>query len=227
MADYEYQKMVRRHWYGRFKHRRRILIAFIVVILLAGAWLFIDSSRSNPEINQTSSVQEIQVNNNLNTFKNDLFSFQDSGKWVLSKHESDASKYVYYKYNGLDILSQLIVYVNQVPIPLDLASSRALPVRIVNNDSFDVTSLSGHCIGSYAAGELHKVKIVNVDYTDMLCDPDTPQFTVVLGEINGNYDLSMKRSNGSPVKLVVRYRDMRLQPNSDFVLQVANSFKVL
>lgn len=195
--------------------------------MLAIAWIFISSGKSDKQQLATSTLKNVQISDNINTFTNDLFRFSDSGKWTLSKSESSLSKYVYYKFHNSDIQGQLFVYVNQVPPQLNLAVSRVLPIRIVNDNSFNVTSLSGPCVGSYAVGELHKVKIISINNAEMMCDPDTPQYTAVISEINGNYRLNLKKSNGKAVNLIITYRDMRQEPNPDSLLSIANTFKVL
>lgn len=227
MADYVYRKIVRRHWYGRFKFRRRVFVISLCLILLIALVLGFDLHRSNKKTSPTSNVQNVVVSDVVNTFTSDLFKFQDTGKWVLNKQESTSSKFIYYKFHGNDVESQLIVYVNQIPIPLDLEVPRVLPVRIVNNNSFDVTSVSGPCIGSYSAGELHKVRIININGAEMLCDPDSPQYKVVLAEINGNYKLPLQTSDGKPLSLVITYRDLRQEPGDDSLLRIANSFQSL
>lgn len=219
--------MVRRHWYGRFKSRRRIAVIFFAAAALIIIAVLIDLRHSDKKTKPTSAVQNIEIVDPVTTFTSDFFRFADTGKWVLNKQESTASKFIYYKYHGADIQQQLIVYVNQVPIALYLASSRVLPVRIVNSNSFDTTGVSGPCLGSYAAGELHKVKLVNINGANMLCDPDTPQYTIELAEVNGDYQLDLKRNNGTPVSFVITFRDLRFQPTADSILRIAKSFHSL
>lgn len=225
VADYVYRKIIPKRWYSRLKIRSWILLAFLSVIGISVALITIDLNRSNKTAAPVSGVRTIPVEGNISTFRTDYFTFTDTGKWVLNKNESTTQKYIYYKYHGQDIQYQLIVYVNQVPIPLYLATSRALPVRIVNDNSFDVTSVSGPCVGQYGQNELHKVRQVNINGADMLCDPDTPQYTVVFAEVSGNYQLKLKRQNGTPINFVITFRDLTLDPGPEDLLRIANSFQ--
>src|SRR3954468_17361306 len=115
------------------------LIALALILLVVLAVLY-DLRTSNSSSPIDSKAQSLPVTGSLQTFYLTYFRFQDTGKWVLNQQESNDSKYIYYKYRGLQIENQLIVYVNQVPIPLYLAVGRVLPVRIVNGNSFDATT---------------------------------------------------------------------------------------
>src|SRR4029079_4217803 len=145
LHSYKHGKSMRR--YRRAASKTRFFLALsllMIALLVAGAVLF--DIRSSSKAKPLNSKAEIKaVTGSLQTFYAPYFRFQDTGKWVLNSKESSNNKYVYHKYHGLQIQNQLIVYINQVPIPLHLAVSRALPVRLVNGSSFDVTSVSGHC----------------------------------------------------------------------------------
>jgi hypothetical protein len=219
--------------YRQAASRLRFFLAATVLLLvaiIAGAIIY-DISRSDNTRPLNSKAQIKSITGSLRTFYSPYFRFQDTGKWVQNVKESSVNKYIYYKYNGLQIVAQLVVYVNQVPISLYLATSRVLPVRIVNSNSFDVTSISGPCGLTYGAKELHKVKNIIINGAAMLCDPDTPQYTVVLSEIGGNYQLKMHRLSGAPVQLVITYRDYNAQletrPQTKTLGQIAGSFQSL
>ncbi|PJE65402.1 hypothetical protein COU91_01795 [Candidatus Saccharibacteria bacterium CG10_big_fil_rev_8_21_14_0_10_47_8] len=224
--SYTYRKTVRRHHYLAFRRRVLIALSVLVVAGILAVGLFLDLHREAQKPD-TSKIQTAQVSDNMSTFRSVYFQFRDTGKWVLKANESNANKYIYYKYKGLNVEHRLIVYVNQVPIDLYLASARVLPVRIVNNNSLDITSVSEHCVRYYASNELHKIKTVSINQAQMRCDPDTPQYSVVLSQIDGNYQLNMTRSDGSPVQLVVTYRDLRLKPGPDTLINIAKNFQAL
>ncbi|HEX5395314.1 MAG TPA: hypothetical protein VFW52_03135 [Candidatus Saccharimonadales bacterium] len=228
MSDlYVYRKHVRRHWYNKFRMRRRLVAAFALIILIAAAALVIDLIRSDSTQPETSAIQNVAIGDALKTYKTDYFSFQDTGKWVLSKQESTKTKYAYTQFRGVQPQYQLTIYVNENPIPLYSAVPRVLPVRLVNDNSFDITNVYGPCGKQYKPGELHKVKTVTIEGANMLCDPDTPQYSVVLAEVGGDWHLDMKRSNGSRAKYVILYRDVTLHPGADPIIQIADSFKSL
>jgi hypothetical protein len=102
-----------------------------------------------------------------------------------------------------------------------------LPVRLVNDKTLDTTNVYGPCGKEYKTRELHNVKIVTIDGANLLCDPETPQYSVALAEVNGVWRLSMERADGSMAKYVVVYKDLTLDPGGDKILQIADSFKSL
>lgn len=226
MSDlYVYRKPARRHWYRKFRLRRRLAIIFTVLLIAVATVLLVDASRGDKSQPDTSAVQSITIGETLDSIKTDFFTFKDKGKWALSKRESTQTKYVYFKYRGVQPQYQLTVYVNEEPIPLYLAGSRVLPVRIVNDNSFDVTNVYGPCGSTYKPGELHKVKTVDIEGAKMLCDPDTPQYSVVLSEVGGDWQLNLKRRDGSSAKYVITFRDMTLEPRPETIKTIADSFQ--
>lgn len=228
MSDlYIYRKQVRRHWYAKFRLRWRLVVITTILLCLTVAAILIDLARSDGANPQPSLVENIQITDTTNTFKTAYFQFQDSGKWVLNKRESNDNKFVYYKYRGVQPQYQLIIYRNQVPIPLYLATSRVLPVRIVNSNSLDITNVYGPCVSQYKPGDLHKVKTVTIQGAKMLCDPDTPQFSVVVAEVDGDWRIKLQRHNGTPVTFVITFRDLTPNPGPDTLLRVADSFQSL
>jgi hypothetical protein len=80
-------------------------------------------------------------------------------------------------------------------------------------------------VTQYAKGELHKVKEVSINGATMLCDPDSPQYAVVVSEINGDYRLNLKRPNGALIQFVITYKDTALSTQPDSLINVVSSFQ--
>lgn len=222
---YGYKKPVRRSR----AHRRSLTLTLVAVFLvsaLAGAY-FYDDWRNEKASKPSSQVQNQQITASTKIFRTTYFQFKDDGNWVLNAKETTENKYIFYKYRGLLVEHQLVVYVNEVPIPLYLAVARALPVRVVNANSFDILTVSEPCGRLYASGEPHRIKSLTINGAEMLCDPDTPLYNVVLSEISGDYRLDLKRLDGSAVQLVITYRDMTLEPGPDTIKNIATSFQAL
>ncbi|MBA3757478.1 hypothetical protein H0X09_01270 [Candidatus Saccharibacteria bacterium] len=223
---YGHRQPVRRRS-SYYSHFMGILLALVIVIGLGVGFFFYDKYRNDNQKRPVSQARVTEVSSVLKTFRSGYFQFKDTGNWVLTQKESTESKFIYYKYRGLLVEHQLIVYVNQIPIPLYLAAGRALPVRIVNSDSFDVTSVSEPCGKSYEQGELPKVRSISINQATILCSPDTPLYSVVLAEIGGDYKLNLRRSDGSPAQLIITYRDLTLDPKQDTIKNIARSFQTL
>jgi len=221
---YVYRRPVKRSHYSNF--RRQMFISFLFLAAFAAVGYFIYTGlHRQPDKPVTSAVENTEITGNKVATINDYFQFEDTGAWVLDKNNSTANKFTYHKFRKSVLEHELVIYMNQVPIPLYLATPRALPVRIVNDDSFQATDISSPCGNTYAKGELHKVKEVSISNATMLCDPDNTQYYVVLSEINGDYRLQLKRPNGTPVQFVITYKDVGLDPQPDSLINIANSFK--
>lgn len=221
---YVYKKPVKRSQYSRF--RRYLMSAAILLGLFGAVGYYIYSGlHTAQKPSAISAVEKTEITGNQQTFTNDYFQFTDTGSWVIDKNNTTKDKLVYHKFNKNVIQAEMIAYINQDPIPLYSAVPRALPVRIVNDNSFQVTNVSSPCVGQYAKGEPHKVKQVPIDGAMMLCDPDSPQYFIILAEIGGDYHLHLKRSNGTPIEFVITYKDLGLDPQPDSVVSIARSFK--
>lgn len=220
---YIYRRPVKRSHYSNF--RRNLLIFFIAIIAAGAIAYFIYSGSRQPSQSATSGVTNSQVTGGLTTFSNDYFQFQDTGTWVIDKKDTSASRVVYLKYNKNVELAELIVYINQTPIPLYLAAPRVLPVRIVNDNSFQPTEVSNPCVNQYPKGALHRVQEVTISNATMLCDPDATDYFVILSEIGGDYTMNLKLSSGKPISFVITYRDVGTGNPPDSLLNIASSFK--
>jgi len=225
-SGYVYKKPVKRSHYSSFRRYLLLISAFIIAAGVIAFFIY-SGLRNNKDASPVSAVQNTEITDNKTTFTDTYFQFQDTGTWVVDKNNSTPQKRVYHKFRKNVLEDEMIIYENQVPIPLYLAVPRVLPVRIVNNNSFQATSVSAPCVSQYAKGELHKEKEVIIDNATMLCDPDSPQYSVVLGEINGDYQLDLKRPNGTPIQFVITYKDLGLAPQPDSLLNIASSFKTL
>jgi len=220
---YVYRRQVKRSHYSNF--RRQMFITLFFIAAFAAVGYFIYSGLRRPQAKPvTSGVENVQITGNKRTFTNDYFQFEDTGTWSIDKNNSTANKITYLEYRKNQLEHQMVVYINQVPIPLYLAAPRVLPLRIINDNSFQATNVSSPCGSTYPKGALHQVKEVQIANATMLCDPDSPQYMVVLSEINGDYRLHLKRPNGTPIQFVITYKDDGLasQPNS--LINIANSF---
>lgn len=220
---YVYKKPVRRSQYSKF---RRYLITAVVLLGAFGAvgYYIYSGLHAAQKPSALSAVETTEITGGQQTFTNDYFEFQDTGTWVIDKNNTTGDKIVYHKFQKNVLEAELIVYINQDPIPLYSAVPRVLPVRIVNDNSFQTTNVSSPCVNQYGRAEPHHVKEVSINSAKMLCDPDSPQYFVILSEIGGDYHLRLKKSNGTPVEFVITYKDVGLTPVADTITNIAGSF---
>ncbi len=224
-SAYVYRKRVRRSRYSEFRRRVLMILLILVPFVAVGAYIYLglNNAKSDQPI---SAVQNTEINGNKKKFTNDYFQFEDTGTWVVDKNNTDNQKIVYHKFNKNVQQAELIAYIDYVPAPLYLYTPRALPVRIVNDNTFQATAISNPCVTTYAKNELHKVKEVSISGATMLCDPDSPQYYIALTEIGGDYRLKMKRPTGKQIQFVITYKDTGLGPHPESLLNVTSSFKL-
>lgn len=228
MADrYIFQKPVNRHRYSAVRRKLAVSTLLLVLVVGGGIWIFFGSVKTKNQAPSISDVQQQVISDQTNTYVTTYFQFQDIGKWILDKNSSTPNKFHYLKYRGQILENQLTIYINQEPPSGDISAPRVLPVRIAGDQSLETTGVSDPCGSQYAKGEPHATKIVTINGASMYCDPDTPLYGVVISEIGGDYHLNLRRPGGSTTKFIIVYRDMTLQPNSESLIRIANSFKAL
>ncbi len=221
---YIYRQTVESHRRARFKRSLRLMAVFLLIVIVVGVIILLDLLRDQPEQSRVSNIQTVEVSGNMYTTVAPYFKFQDTSKWVLDSARSKPDTFIYTKYRKLNILAQVTVYVNRVPIPLELATPRVLPVRPVNNNSFDVTLTSDPCGRTYN-GAPHIVKPVTINNATMLCDPDSPLYLVQFAMIGGDWRLNLKRPDGTPIQFVIIYRETTPELQPQTVIRIAKSFQ--
>jgi hypothetical protein len=212
-----------------FRFKLLVIFGFL---FLAGSGAFLYDMLTNDSKPQTPTspvvVKNVSFDNNY--FSSSFFRFTDSGNWSLIKNQSTNNKIVFQKYltNSNLVQHQLIVYINSTPLSLDLASSRLLPVTINEaSNGFTAGQVSDTCAKTYGPSELHKIQLKQISGATLLCDPDQGQFRAVLSRIGGDYNLKLKRSDGSVANYIIIYQNQKLDPDTDTLNQIASSFQAL
>jgi hypothetical protein len=181
----------------RFHFHLKFLLLFIFVLLLAVAALIysIHTQNRTPQT-PVSKATVKSVNFDTDFFSTPYFKFSDSGKWNFIKSQSTAKKFVFHKYlpNSDLVQHQLIVYINDTPLSLELAASRVLPVG---------------------------------EGSTLLCDPEQGQFRVVIAKAGGDYNLKLKRADGTTANYIIIYQNQKIDPDSDTAMQIAETFQAL
>jgi|GEM_PF-1189809 len=214
-----------------FGFRLKLLLVVLATILIA-AGVFLYDFLTNDAAPQTPKSPTVVKSVNFDTkyFTSPYFRFTDSDEWNFIQSQSMANKFVFQKYLPKSTLvqHQLIVYINTTPIPLDLAASRVVPVQInADNNGFTPGEVSGHCGKSYTPNEPHRVESRQISGTTMLCDPDQGQFRVVFAKVGGDYNLKLKRADGSYANYIIIYQNQKLDPDTSTVEQIASSFQAI
>src|SRR6266576_925891 len=113
---YVYKKPVKRSHYSNF--RRYLIISVLFLAAFGGIGYYIYSGLRSPQNGSAvSGVQNSVINGDQTTFTNDYFTFKDSGSWIIDKNNTTAQKIVYHKFNKNVLQAEMIIYINQDPIP--------------------------------------------------------------------------------------------------------------
>lgn len=200
-----------------------LLIFFTVLGIVIYDILHLKSANfkksSGPNIHQVIAGPE--------TFRSTYFQFSDNIKWKFEPNDSNANRFVWFTYFGGVPVDSLTVYINEEPTQGDLASTNVLPVQIKNQNSFIVGKLSDKCSTVYVPSDLMHIKLKSLDGTNMLCVPDSPQLSIQVGQIGGNYDLVLRRSNGSSAHYIIIYHNLSINPDPTVFERIMGTFQSL
>jgi hypothetical protein len=217
--------------YGeRHKIRRasNALLFLLVVFILAalGFGFFKLNEQNKPGAGTSKRGKTLtQYIGGPKLFKSTYFEFTDTNDWKFAANDSSTNKFTYLlNVDGVPARS-ITVYVNQTPLQYNLATTRVLPISILGGDGFNVTNISQPCSTLYTSADKQVIKTVSMAGTSFLCVPDSPSYTVILGQINGTYNLSLVRANGQAANYIIIYRDLSVDPDPGPFLNVMKTFR--
>jgi hypothetical protein len=201
-----------------------ILIIFFILI---GIVIYNIFHLKNQPVKKSIGKSFTQVIAGPTLYKSTYFQFYDTNKWVFVPANSTSNSFNYFTYQGGVPVDSMTVYVNNTPLQDTLATSYVLPVSIVNGNAFTVEHLSDNCKTLYKPTDLMRIKTVSLSGTSMLCVPDSPQFTVVVGKVGGNYNLNLHRSNGQLTQYIILYHNLSVSPSEANFVRIMKSFQAI
>ena len=214
----------------RGRYRRRLLMAGLLLLAAGGVALAIyldllgaDKTTGTPVTGPTYR----QTVAGVETFKSSYFKFSDTSKWVFMPADSTANKFTYMNYVAKLPAHAMMVYVNITPASIDLATTRVLPVSIVNGNAFTVGAISEPCGQQYKPADPKRVRPVTLAGTTMLCVPDSPQYTAEVGQTGGDYNLTLKRADGTTARYIIIYHNLTAMPDPGPFLRIMKTFQAL
>ncbi len=208
----------------RLKRRLLLTVACVLAVgAIAGGILYNNYAANRRDPAPTSRAIHSPGVAPTHTYRTAAFQFQDTATWVLSPG-STPNEYTFGEYDGKLIEHLLVVYVNQTPDELDLATARVLPVDIVNGTSLAPTTVSDPCSTAYGPHDLQQVRQLSFDQTSFLCDPEMVQYAVIVGQIGGTTTLNLTRSDGSTAHYIIIYKDVTVNPTPQPMLNALKSF---
>ena len=231
MAEPGYQINRPIHAAHRRRYHRRSLLLAIVLLVFGAIVAFVIYDFYHLKHQNNKQPVGVTYRQNIagpQTFTSSYFQFSDTSKWVYAPNDSTATKLTYLLYaSGLPAHS-LTVYVNQTPLQDDLAVTRVLPVQVKANNSFTLAGdISVACGSLYQPTDLKRIKTVSLSGTSLLCVPDSPQFSVVVGQVGRDYNLALKRSDGQTAQYIIIYRNLTVSPDPAPFVRIMKTFKAL
>ncbi|MFI5271224.1 MAG: hypothetical protein ACHQT9_04225 [Candidatus Saccharimonadales bacterium] len=215
----------------RQKRYRRVSYVFALVLLIfiiiVGVIIYDILHLKGSSSKKSVGAEIHQTIAGPQTFKSAYFQFSDNAKWVFAPNDSKPNKFVYLSYVGGVPVHSLSVYINTTPIQSDLATTNVLPVQIKNDNSFVESSLSANCNTVYVPSDLKHIKTKSISGTSMLCVPDSPQLSVMVGQIGGDYNLILKRENGQTARYIIVYHNLSIDPDPATFIRIMSTFQSL
>lgn len=226
---YTYRKRVFRD--SSYRTKKWLTAALLLALLIGGAswYIYQNTKQANKGSNSvTSGVQNEVISDNSIVYTSPYFKFADTGaKWAQVKNQQNSPNiFIYDKFNGQTLLGEMTFYINQEADQIN-GYTRVLPVRLVNDNSFEVTGVSDPCVSQYAPTEAKFPKVIKFNGALMKCNPTTGLYTVIVSEIGGDYHLHLKRSGGLPIQLEIIFSLNGLDPTVVNFRDIMNSFQVL
>jgi hypothetical protein len=225
---YRFGEPVMNRWQKRY--RRRLMLAggvlLILAVVVAAVIYDLIGAKNIIRPVSTGPTYESKVAD-PNVYKNDYFQFSDTAKWEFVAKESTANKFVYISYVAKLPTHMLTVFVNQTPLQNDLAVTRALPAKIVSGNALEVTEISDTCGKLYKPADLKRIRPQAISSTTILCVPDSPQFTVAVGQVGSDYNLILKRANGQTANYIILYRNLSANPEPTTLPRVLRNFQAV
>jgi hypothetical protein len=212
------------------RYHRRLLAGILVVLIIAGAVaaVFYDLAHGGKTTGLPASGPTYHEKiAGAQVFKSTYFQFSDTDKWVLAADQSTANKFTYIDYVAKLPAHAVSVYVNQTPSSIDLATTRVLPVNLINGNAFQAQTISDPCGQQYKPTDPKRVKAIPLAGTTMLCVPDSPQYTAEVGQVGGDYNLTLKRANGTTARYIIVYHNLTATPDPGPFLRIMKTFQAI
>lgn len=212
---------------------RKIATVMVILFVLGVGYIFTDwiigqFSGSNTVISKFNSTSVQSAN--VSVYRTEYFQFQAPKDWKSVVSESTDKKFVYLKNSDTQITQKLEIYVNRPKTDREanFNLTRVVPVDISTLGNLIKTgNVSDHCGESFPADGNRDPRRITHDEVSFVCNPDSQQYTILVGEKDGSEDLSVKLSDGREITLVIVFSDLTAYPNTGDLYNIISSFNVL
>jgi hypothetical protein len=214
------------HRQTRFiKRVKRLLLALIIVILLAGAYLAIDAMLQQRRSNQESAPSEKTTSiyaPKTQFFSTQYFQFEASNDWAHMANESSGNKFVYRRAQRGIVSQNLVITVNDGKPVAEV--TRVLPVEVGPGGNLIPGTVSDHC-SKYLPKTAAKIsQMVTVEGVEFLCDYDASDYLVVIGAKGSSPPVKLTRPNGESATYTIMYMNVTATPEGEEIKRMMSTF---
>lgn len=220
----------------RGKQARRLrwaAFAAVALVVLGVGVIAVDSilnrlSTSNTVVTNetTSSVQAASVS----VYRSPYFQFQAPDEWVAVASQTSDNMYTYVKNSNSLVEERLVVHIDRpaAAIDSDLKITHVLPVQANVSGLFtDVGKVSSQCDESWPDGLKRNPSRIVHEGISFVCSIGSGQYNVVLGEKDGDENITVIGQDGSEVTLTIVYSNLTAYPSPGDLYAIASSFSTL
>lgn len=212
---------------------RRVHLATLVVIavlIIVGGWIGFDWLRERLRKDSvTSEETSIAIQSQaVTSFRSSFFEFQTDDAWREIAGENRPNHFVYRRFDGPLVTDELVIDID-TPTSKSLAettSTRVLGV-IVNSDGTlqPEGPISAHCKEVYPDTPTALPKVVQMNETSFICNPNSTQYDVWVGRIGGTTELVINRSSGNTARYFIEYKSLETNPDGSRLIRLLSTFK--
>lgn len=222
----KYTRQLNYHQRKRFLFRLRVFFTFLfVLILVAAAWIYY--AIVNQKFSNTNAVSTAQSKSyaapEVKIFNSPYFQLQTNNTWTEIAQETTKNKFVYRSVRGSLVEHELIIYVNQMPDKL--TSNRVLPAAQIGDFKLAPENVSDHCIKA-AGGSRIDDPFVTINRVGFHCDADSTDYSVLVGLVNGNSSMHLKRPNGTTATYAIRYMNLKALYDDTMLTEMISKFQI-
>lgn len=207
------------HSRKRFLRRLRYVWGLFVLGLLVGGGFFAyDAYNQNKQgdiASRESNAVTSLIAADTQLQSSPYFQFQSPKKWRAISNETRSNHFVYRQYNGPLIEQEFVVDINrEIPEVLALTlTTRVLPVTVSSSGKLTADgNISDHCKTLFKPAVPRNPLIATYKNTKFNCNPDTSNFTAVVGLENGSDSMSLPRPSGGKAIYNITYKNLTAQP---------------
>jgi len=230
MSDYYREQGF--HSRKRIVRRLRIFAILTLLAVLVGVGflaydIYRQSKQSDTATKSTVPVTSTIVSSTETQISN-YFQFRTPLKWRAIPNETRDGHYVYRKFNGALPEQELVIDVNN-PVQEPLASvqtTRVLPVTTTGDGALVVDGdVSEHCKKHVPKGTEKIPQNINLKKVSFACNPDSPQYIVVVGIVGGNTVMKLPRPDGTTATYKITYKNLSVSETIGDAKNILETFE--